>query len=57
MRKIFGFLMILLAGISQTGCEYDDAGLWAEMEDVKNRVTALEKAVEKTKIFLIINRF
>lgn len=48
MRKIFGFLMILLAGISQTGCEYDDAGLWDEMEDVKNRVTALEKAVEKT---------
>ena len=48
MRKFFGFLMILLTGISQTGCEYDDAGLWDEMEDVKNRVTALEKAVEKT---------
>ena len=48
MRKFLVYLTILLTGISLTGCEYDDTDLWKEMDDVKNRVAALEKAVEKT---------
>lgn len=47
MKKILSFLMIII-GITLTGCEYDDTNLWNEVENVKNRVTALEEAVKKT---------
>ena len=47
MKKIICFLMAAV-GIILTGCEYDDTNLWNEIENVKNRVTALEEAVKKT---------
>ena len=47
MKKIIYFLMAIV-GITLTSCEYDDTNLWNEIEDVKNRVTALEEAVKKT---------
>ena len=47
MKKNLSFLMIII-GITLTGCEYDDTNLWNEVENVKNRVTALEEAVKKT---------
>ena len=40
-------LAVAIVGISITGC-YDDDALWNEMESVKNRVTTLEEAVQKT---------
>ena len=47
MKKIICFLMAAV-GIILTSCEYDDTNLWNEIENVKNRVTALEEAVKKT---------
>ena len=47
MKKIIYFLMAIV-GITLTSCEYDDSNLWNEIEDVKNRVTALEETVKKT---------
>ena len=47
MKKIICFLMALV-GITLTSCEYDDSNLWNEIENVKNRVTALEEVVKKT---------
>ena len=47
MKKIICFLMAFV-GITLTSCEYDDSNLWNEIEDVKNRVTALEETVKKT---------
>ena len=47
MKKIFMLLAVAIVGISMTGC-YDDDELWNEMESVKNRVTTLEEAVQKT---------
>ena len=47
MKKIICFLMAAV-GIILTSCEYDDTNLWNEIEDVKNRVTALEETVKKT---------
>jgi hypothetical protein len=47
MKKIICFLMAIV-GITLTSCEYDDSNLWNEVENVKNRVTALEEAVKKT---------
>ncbi|MBR4871078.1 MAG: DUF4465 domain-containing protein [Alistipes sp.] len=46
MKKIIYFLMAIV-GITLTSCEYNDTNLWNEIEDVKNRVTALEEAVKK----------
>ena len=46
MKKIIYFLMAIV-GITLTSCEYDDSNLWNEIEDVKNRVTALEETVKK----------
>ena len=40
-------LAVAIVGISITGC-YDDDVLWNEMESVKNRITTLEAAVQKT---------
>ena len=47
MKKFFMLLAVAIVGISMTGC-YDDDELWNEMESVKNRVTTLEEAVQKT---------
>ncbi len=47
MKKFFMLLAVAIVGISMTGC-YDDDALWNEMESVKNRVTTLEEAVQKT---------
>ena len=47
MKKFFMLLAVAIVGISITGC-YDDDALWNEMESVKNRVTTLEEAVQKT---------
>jgi hypothetical protein len=47
MKRIFMLLAVAIVGISMTGC-YDDDELWNEMESVKNRVTTLEEAVQKT---------
>ena len=47
MKKILSFLMIIIS-ITLTSCEYDDSNIWNEVENVKNRVTALEEAVKKT---------
>lgn len=47
MKKFFMLLAVAIVGISMTGC-YDDDELWNEMESVKNRVTTLEVAVQKT---------
>ena len=48
MRKLFVILAVALVGISLTNCEYDNSDLWNELDGIKNRITALEKAVEKT---------
>ena len=47
MKKFFMLLAVAIVGISMTGC-YDDDALWNEMESVKNRITTLEEAVQKT---------
>lgn len=47
MKKIFMLLAVAIVGISMTGC-YDDDELWNEMEQIKDRVTTLEEAVQKT---------
>ena len=46
MKKFIFLLTVVLMGISQQSCEYDDTDLWNEIGQVKDRVTALEKAVE-----------
>ena len=48
MRKLFVILTVALVGVLLTSCEYDDTNLWNEIDGVKDRVTALEEAVEKT---------
>ena len=48
MRKLFVILSVALVGISLTSCEYYDTDVWNEINGVKDRVTALEEAVEKT---------
>lgn len=47
MRKLLSIWIVALAGLTLASCEYDDSNLWNEMEEVKNRVTLLEEAVEK----------
>ena len=47
MKKLFAILMLALAGITLTCCEYDDKPLWTELEQIKERVQILEDAVKK----------
>ena len=44
MKKTFTFLMVALLGFALTGCRQK---IWDELEDLDNRVTALEEAVKK----------
>ena len=46
MKKIWICLSIALIGITFTGCMYDDDDLWDAVDDVTNRVTKLEAAVQ-----------
>lgn len=48
MKNLSILLTIAFIGISLTGCEYDDNALWGEIEQVKNRVTALEESVKNS---------
>ena len=45
MKKTFTFLMVALLGFALTGCRQK---IWNELEELDNRVTALEDAVKKT---------
>ena len=45
MKKTFTFLMVALVGFALTGCRQK---IWNELEELDNRVTALEDAVKKT---------
>lgn len=47
MKKNFILLSAILAGLSFTNCEYIDDKLWDEMEQVKDRLTSLENAVNQ----------
>ena len=46
MKQILHILMVAIVGLTLTNCEYDDDALWHEMEQVKDRVTTLEEAIE-----------
>ncbi|MBQ3594657.1 MAG: DUF4465 domain-containing protein [Bacteroidales bacterium] len=45
MKKIFTFLMIAMVGFALTGCRQR---IWEELDELDNRVTALEEIVKKT---------
>lgn len=45
MKKIFTFLMIAMVGFALTGCRQR---IWDELDELDNRVTALEEIVKKT---------
>lgn len=45
MKKIFTFLMIAMVGFALTGCRQR---IWEELDELDNRVTALEEFVKKT---------
>ncbi|MBQ2906683.1 MAG: DUF4465 domain-containing protein [Bacteroidales bacterium] len=45
MKKIFTFLMIAMVGFALTGCRQC---IWDELDELDNRVTALEEIVKKT---------
>ena len=48
MKKIIYSIIITLISVSITSCDYDDTGLWNEMEEVKDRLTLLEEAIKNT---------
>lgn len=48
MKKFLFFFIVTLLSIGFVSCEYDDDALWKEIEQVKDRVTELEKAVKNT---------
>ena len=45
MKKIFTLLMIAMVGFALTGCRQR---IWEELDELDNRVTALEEIVKKT---------
>ena len=45
MKKIFTFLMIAMVGFALMGCRQR---IWDELDELDNRVTALEEIVKKT---------
>lgn len=46
MKRIFTLFATLLLAFSNWSCEYDDDNLWNEVNDLKDRMEAMEKAVE-----------
>ena len=46
MKKIWLIISVALFSGLLSGCMYDDNELWDAVEDITNRVTELEKAVQ-----------
>ena len=47
MKKILISFVVAFFAISLISCKYDDDALWSEMDQVKDRVKALEEAVKE----------
>ncbi len=50
MKKVFTFLMVALVAFSLTGCR---GRIWDEIDDINERLTALEDAVQNTNSNII----
>lgn len=46
MRKLFILASVVLCTLSQTSCSYDDSDLWNAVDNVTDRVEALEQATK-----------
>ena len=53
MKKVFTFLMVALVAFALTGCK---SKVWNEIDGIKERLTALEDAVQKTNSDIIALR-
>ena len=46
MKKLFAFFAIVLSGVVMWSCSYDDKDLWSAVNDLGDRMKAMEQAVK-----------
>ena len=48
MKRLSFISILVLFLLMPVGCVYNDASLWKEIEDIKNRLDQLEKSVKNS---------